>query len=339
MLIRIVFLLCYFSVNAAAVADDVPWSKLALKIFTIDAQFASFTPNSQHLIFANDGEILFYSLQTRKIERMAKIQPSKDSHSSNYLAMNKAGSMMATTSITTSGETIVLWNFPDVELAGSWLVTTDALAASFSADGRLLATGALGNDASAEQGYADVWDIPTGHKIQMLAIKEGPIASLSFNIDTTLLAISSANHVDLWSAIDWKKVQTLRGDSAIFSPDGRYLACTVNVNGKSGINLWDIRNQQWLWSNPIHEFTASVKGIGFSPDSKYVASVGRETIVSNIGAQEQVYKFPVKATTLAFSNDGRWLVLINAMESTSRKIRSNVYIYSATDGSAVFKTQ
>lgn len=338
MFTRIALLICFSITNVAAADDNIPWSKLALSKFSVDAQFASFTSDSKYLLFAKDGEIVFYSLRSGKVVRTKNDNPN-NTHSSNFLAMSKAGSMMATTSITTRGEAIVLWNFPDVELVRSWLVTTDALVASFSADGRLLATGALGNDASEEQGFADVRDIPTGRKIQMLAMKEGPIASLSFNSDTTLLAISSANHVDLWAVIDWKKVQTLRGDSAIFSPDGRYLACTVNVNGKSGINLWDIKIQKWLWSNPIHEFTASVKGIGFSPDSKYVASVGRETIVSDIEARKQVYKFPIKATTLAFSNDGRWFVLINTMETRSRKIRSDVYIYSAIDGEAVFKTQ
>jgi len=144
---------------------------------------------------------------------------------------------------------------------------------AFSPNGKLLASG--GEDHTIK-----LWKVKTGKAIRTIKKRwwrkghHAPVRTVAFSPDSNILASGSDdNTVKLWNVKTGKLLHTLPGNglcvkTVIFSPDGRTLA-----SENESINLWEVKTGKALFT-----FNGQ-NGIAFSPDSRLLASEGKNNTV------------------------------------------------------------
>lgn len=101
------------------------------------------------------------------------------------------------------------------------------------------------------------------------------ITSLDFSPDDALLAVSGYHEVLLWRADGSGLEARLVGlseriESAVFSPDGKYLAVTGGSPARFGeVQVWDVAERKLLLSHAVTYDT--VYGASWSSDGKWIA--------------------------------------------------------------------
>jgi WD40 repeat protein/serine/threonine protein kinase/tetratricopeptide (TPR) repeat protein len=177
---------------------------------------------------------------------------------------------------------------------------------AFSPDSTRLGTGSL-------CGFVSVWDLA---RRQRLLLFKGPtteIADLAFSADgQALVATSRDGTARLWQLTERQESRTLLGaeptlSRVAYSPDGQWLAMT------RPITLWDAR------TGVLVRRLDAADSVAFSPDSKTLASGGRDSRVRlwDVGTGRLLQTLdgrpgePDKGrrvvASLTFSPDGRWL--------------------------------
>ncbi|HYO14661.1 MAG TPA: hypothetical protein VE685_15815 [Thermoanaerobaculia bacterium] len=141
------------------------------------------------------------------------------------------------------------------------------LAASFSPDGRLVATGSA-------DGKARLWDARTGRAVGAPLAHSGPVSALSFSPDGRLLATASADRTArLWHIRTGRlHVPPLQHGgnltAALFSPDGTTLA---TASGDGSARLWETATGRLLHTL-AHAGEWPVRSLAFSPDGTMLAT-------------------------------------------------------------------
>src|SRR5262245_19938647 len=150
-----------------------------------------------------------------------------------------------------------------------------------------------------------VWDAQTGAVKIRLNDDDGPAWALAFSPDGKWLAVATGptpeekdckgacpayGEITLWETGSWKLIRRLRGSSApiralAFSPDGQLVAGgaglmdggrgpSVEEESKFEVFLWDVANGELKQRFPGH--TNLITSLAFSPDSRLLASAGRD---------------------------------------------------------------
>src|SRR5262249_989 len=150
-----------------------------------------------------------------------------------------------------------------------------------------------------------VWDAQTGAIKMRLNDDDGPAWALAFSPDGKWLAVATGptpekkncnetcpafGEITLWETSGWKLVRRLRGSSApmrtlAFSPDGQLIAggaglmdggrgISVEEESKFEIFLWNVATGELKQKFPGH--TGVITSLAFSPDSRLLASAGRD---------------------------------------------------------------
>jgi WD40 repeat protein len=205
------------------------------------------------------------------------------------------------------GNNVVVYNVGSGErfrmLAGH---TTRVLAATFSHNGKLLASG-------AEDGSVRVWDMSTGQPVTTWKGHTGTVYGLAFSADGKRLLTGSADRTGrMWEVETGKELFKLEGHTdglhdVAFSPDGKRLASAgVDLTAR----VWDAetgKEQQCLKGH-----TRYLQRVAFSPNGKLLASGGEsEAILWDVDTWQRVQTFPTAAGWLAFDADGLTLLLAN----------------------------
>ncbi|KAJ5724890.1 hypothetical protein N7493_006618 [Penicillium malachiteum] len=206
------------------------------------------------------------------------------------------------------------------------------MAASFSPDGRLIASG-------SEDMSVILWDVLSRSRLVMLEGHTSGINAVTFSPDSQLLVSSSFNdEVFLWSSRtgerlgkfdeygdngipSWrektKKIQAQikcfedepidRALGQIFSPNGQVVA---SGSQDKTIKLWTKNGAQRLL---LQGHSDAIGCLVFSPDSKYIASAARDTTAKlwsvETGAIRQTFQgHSANVSLIRFSSDGLMLV-------------------------------
>ena len=165
-------------------------------------------------------------------------------------------------------------NFANSDLTKSVFTQTlgGILSATFSSDGKLLATG-IDND---------IWLWHVADSRQFLSFK-GHISwvhSVAFSPDGQILASGSNDQtVRLWDVNTGQCLKTLRGhtgcvQSIAFSPDGQFLASGSN---DSSVRLWDVKTGKCF--NVLTGHTNHLLSVLFTPDGQTLISSGEDSSV------------------------------------------------------------
>jgi WD40 repeat protein len=236
-----------------------------------------------------------------------------------------------------NGESIKLWDLSSGKslrwFSGRafWVV----LAAAFSPDGGILATGLEPWPESYEyyecRDTVQLWDVASGKPLRFLEGDvpghDGPgvVLSVRFSPDGSTLASGTRNGtIKLWNVATGERRRTLawldgEADAVAFSPDGATLA---SGDEAGVVALWDVAANRKPHKLKGHE--GAVVSVAFSPDGRLVASGSGDatTRLWDIwtGGRElhtlAGHQGPV--TSVAFSPDG--LTLASESEDGTVKI-------------------
>jgi WD40 repeat protein len=176
------------------------------------------------------------------------------------------------------------------------------LGLAFSPSGTLLA-------AACEDGEVKLFDATDGQELARLKSGPGPVGSVIFSPDSTLLATTCRNQVKLWDPTTHRLLRTFEGHrepvwSVAFSPDGTLLAS----GGQDWrVHLWDVLSGDLKETLPGHLDRVAV--LAFSPDGKTLASGSWEGKVRlwHLRTRKQLLTLEAhtgKVHCLAFSPDG-----------------------------------
>jgi len=176
----------------------------------------------------------------------------------------------------------------------------DAYCVTYSPDGRSIASG--GRD-----GKVRIWDAATGEPVRVLSGHGGTIQVVVFTPDGKEIVVGGDDgSIRRWDAATGLELKTVREDgtsvrSLAFGTDGRWI-----ISDNSGVKIWDASTGAEI---------KTLEGVGtasFSPDGKYIAGLGRNTIkVWNASTGEQVASLGGRSGEIrefTFTGDSRYVV-------------------------------
>ncbi len=215
-----------------------------------------------------DGTVKLWDVAT-KPEPILPGEPIKQYFATTF----SANRQLIALGVTRQGK-VKLWNLS----AGQALADLDEkedsiLCASFSPDGKWLATGGLDQ-------LVKLWDVASGKLIHSLKSHTAHIYNVEFSPDSRLLISGCEDlKLKLWDVA--RGLELAHFDSgvknyfrAVFSPDGKTLAAACS-NG--GVQLWDIKTVKVLKTFTGHQ--DRVRAITFSRDGRQLATGGKDNTV------------------------------------------------------------
>src|SRR6185503_13619428 len=118
-------------------------------------------------------------------------------------------------------------------------------------------------------------DLQTGIESELLEAK-GPVRSLDIWLDQQVLAVASANQVDLWDLDRKAWVQSFATEASaaaqgLFSPDGTKL---VVADDSGNIAFWNVAEHRKLGVLPIPNAPGALGVLKFSADGRWLVNPG-----------------------------------------------------------------
>jgi WD40 repeat protein/serine/threonine protein kinase len=196
--------------------------------------------------------------------------------------------------------------------------TGEAYSSRFSKNGRWLAT--CGQDG------ARVWTWPAGEQLAQLTTHTDDINDIHFSPNNELLATASDDGtVKIWNTSDWNEITTLKHQgrvvAAVFSPDGRTLACAEWYRDPAGpaeqkaaelVRLWS--TMDWSEAGCLIGPEGELQSLVWSPDGSQLATAGalsNEARVWNYADRSIAFAIPGRtaANSVAFAHQHPWLAV------------------------------
>ncbi len=221
------------------------------------------------------------------------------------------------------------------------IVRLDISKVIFSPDGRMLAYSYYGNFT------VTLWDIENDRDLRTFSHSE-VVTDIAFSPDGKILASGTYDGtVTLWDLESGEKRLSLKSEGEryiqgmAFSPDGKTLASGSYREDGAYLTLWNMENGRVSRTLKDNGYDP-IEGIVFSPDGRMVASgspfgakvwdmaSGQELstlTVDPVCGGKDACALMVGVTGVAFSPDGRTLMVVNQVE--------NIIMLWSMDGSAL----
>lgn len=239
--------------------------------------------------------------------------------------------------LTTAGDgTLISWDVQQGTRLSEFAplakqIMDDVTSHVYSSDGRYLATATQGNPNLIE---AKVWDNQSGEVVFQWSSAANGVIVACFSPDNRSLMTAIGGRAQVWDIqTNQEIVRFEEVSSAIYSPDGRYIAAL----GENGVQLWDSR--QRVGSPPIY-YDDPVHTVAFSPDGQYLISTGfdfSKGYWSSPPGEPMRLWHESRSYVLAISSDSRYVasgdglgsgeLLIFDMQQPERSLDGPAWIY------------
>jgi WD40 repeat protein len=295
---------------------------------TVEADSVAFSPDSRTLALCATGDSVTLRDVATGRER-ATLRGHRDRV--DAIAFSPDGRLLASQS---ADHTVKLWDLAVSHPAAPWrpraVVTLSGYdneaavcAIAFSPDGKLLASGGVGNTVK-------LWDLAARRELPALTGHEAPVHAMAFSPDGRILATGGFDRtIRVWDTATWREIATLRGfkgkiRSVLFSPDGTSMVTTLADAPEPRAEVWD--TSTWRRIATLLGHAGHIYDMEFSPDGKTLATGSADSTVklwSHAMPQEAMtlkgHRGPVYA--IAFSPDGT-LLATGGADNTVRLWRS-----------------
>ena len=268
-------------------------NKVNSKVYSISFSADGKTLASGH----QDGTVRMWNVETVKQEKVFTGHTSPVRGISFSPTDNKI-------LVSGSWDKLRLWDVVTGENKTMW---TDVLSVSFSADGKIFASGHGDNTVR-------LWNVATGENKAGLKGHTGPVTTLGFSPDgTTLVSGSWDKTVRLWDVTTKKHKMTLKGhtnhvNNVAYSIDGSTIVSSSWR--RDGVRLWDATTG--MHKITLEGHTPSVNSVAYSPDGTTIASGHADSKVRLWDAATRKLKITFTGHTdevwcINFSPDGKTL--------------------------------
>lgn len=256
----------------------------------------------------NDGaKAEVVSQSTPALSTKANVAPElivQAGHSSDVksVAFSRDGKLLASGG---ADKAIKLWEVSSGRELRTFIGHTASInSVAFSPDGNRIVS-------ASEDQTVRVWDTRTGSETHSLKGRFDPNVQVAFSPDGKQLA-STSGTVHLWNAQTGAEVKRLADYSltaVAYSPNGKYLAGTINQTGyqPERIVLWNAQT-----GTEVRAFTGHylpITSVAFSLDSRFMVSATRDTIkVWEVETGKELKTFTQRSgsiTSVTFSPDGK----------------------------------
>lgn len=216
----------------------------------------------------------------------------------------------------------------------------------FSSGDHQLAATALSGDGNTvatleSNGDVRLWDSQTGYERKRVGWKQDAIGrdlkqadwnqetkALAISPDAKALALDRVGGLVLWDVAADTVVRNFQGPdrklrltSLLFSPDGTFLAASYDQGTAPGaVYVWEVKSGKTLLEQTA---PLRVTGLAFSPDSTILGCSSASYLgvpLWRVRDKKLVMKLPECSQSLAFSPDGKYVVVFSAKKDVTARV-------------------
>jgi WD40 repeat protein len=272
------------------------------------------------LAISPDGQMLIAGCENRTISMwnvssgIRFISITAHYKAVNTLAISPDSKIVASSS---DDNTFILWDTTNGKQLRLTSVPSAVRSLTFTKDG----TGIISGE---QDGTVNYWDVATGNLVKIIGKVPGEVNSLSYNNQSTILAIG-ANTLHLWDVANDSLTTPFKGftfstTSLAINKDGTLIA-SGSQDGR--ITLWNgfTGEQYALFEGHI----GIVSTLEFSPDNRYLASGGADNtiLIWDVTTGQKVYVIRGHSggvRSVAFNMDGSRLISAGGWVDITLKI-------------------